>query len=340
VINLTLAMLFYLLRMRDWLAGKGQPTHTLNGQGEIPPTVLSLAGLRHSGTKLTGVGGLWGGPLLHAGIIVIVLASFAVRSERFAAHLELAEGESFTGQSQKLVIEGDNRLPADLPFGMRIDSLDIVVQDGKHLRELDARISLQERGDAPTKEVLRINAPVRVGGYDIYLDKTFGWTAVFDRVRASGEQTRLLVNFPATKSQWPDREALSRQTTVTFDDQPMLFDMRLTPGETPRFSLTASQENRQVFAGEIEPGSSADLGHYRLIFRDCMPWAGLYLTKDNWTIVIFLGYILAIAGALLQLAFRPRRILLAKNGDSWSIYAWTKPDDTSFLYKWTSLQRQ
>jgi cytochrome c biogenesis protein ResB len=338
-LNLAVAMAFHLLRTRAWLIGKSQPAHTLSGQGEIPPAVLSVAGLRYAGTKLTGLGGLWGIPLLHAGIVVIVLASFAVRAERFAAHLELAEGESFTGQSEKLIIEGDSRPPSDLPFGMRIDALDIVVQDGKHLRELDARISLQEHGDAVTKEVLRVNFPVRVGGYDIYLDKTFGWTAVFDRVRANGEQTRLLVNFPATKSQWPARETLSRQTTVTLDDQPMLFDMRLTPGETPRFSLTASQENRQLFDGEIELGASADLGHYRLIFRGCTPWAGLYLAKDNWTVIIFLGFILAIAGALLQLIFKPRRIVLATNGNSWSLSAWTQPDDMNFLYKWTSLQR-
>lgn len=337
-LNLSLAMAFHLLRRRAWLKGKNQPTHSLTGQGEIPAQVLAAAGMRQAGTKLSGTLGLWGIPLLHAGIVVIVLASFAVRSERFAAHLELAEGESFTGQTiEKLVIEGDDTTKPNLPFGMRIDQLEITVQDGKHLRELSARLSVQEKGGAVSKEVLRVNAPVAIGGHEVYLDKTFGWTAVFDRVRPSGEQTRLLVNFPAGKAQWPDRGTLIRQTSVALDNQPISFDMRLVPGANPRFALAARQENRMLFEGELQPGESADLGHYRLIFRGNVPWAGLYLTRDNWASAIFAGYILALVGALLQLSIKTRHIRITRSGDSWSIIACIQPGDRAFERQWATV---
>lgn len=336
LLNLALAMAFYLLRTRVWLQGQSMPTHTLNGRGEIPAPLLAAAGVRQAGTQLTGGWGLWGIPLLHAGIAIVVLASFAVRADRFAAHLELAEGESFNGQAGKLVVEGDGT-PPDIPFGMRVDTLEISVQDGKFLRELNARLSIQERGGAVSKEVLRINAPVAIGGYEIYLDKTFGWAAVFDRERPKGEPTRLLVNFPANKSQWPDRGQLLRQTTVALDGQPLALDMRLTPGDIPRFGLVASQENRKLFEGELLPGESADLGHYRLIFRGCVPWAGLYLTRDNWTLAVFSGYAAALVGALLQLLIKPRRIRIARNGDTWTIDAWIRPGDLTFERSWTTL---
>lgn len=337
VINLALAMAFHLLRTRTWLHGQTQPTHALTGQGEIPAWILATVGLRQAGTKLSGTWGLWGIPLLHAGIVVVVLASFAVRSERFAAHLELAEGESFTGQSEKLVIESGDRIASDIPIAIRIDALEIEVQDSKHLRELNARLSVQKRGGTASKEVLRVNAPVAIGGYEIYLAKTFGWTAVFDRVRPNGEQVRLLVNFPAAKAQWPDRSPLSRQTSVSFDNQPLNFDMRLTPGDTPRFGLFATQENKKLFDGEIHPGEVADLGHYRLIFRGCVPWAGLYLTKANWTLAIFFGYALALVGMLLHLLLKPRRISLARSGYSWTLHSWAMPGDIAFERTWAYL---
>ncbi len=339
-LNLAAAMALYLLRVRAWRAGKSPPTHQLQGQGKVPPHVIAATGFRRDGVHLTGTAGLWGIPVLHAGIALIIIAALVIRSERFAAHLELAEGEIFHGQPDKLVIDGNRETTPEMRFGLRIEALEIVVAEENQLRELNARVSVREPGKTDRLELLRVNAPLEVGDHQVYLDKTFGWTAVFDRVRPGGEQVRLLINFPASKTQWARLAPLTRQTTVSLDNYPLVFDMALAAGDSPRFSLAAAQQGVNVFNGKLAPGETADLGHYQLTFRGIIPWAGLYLTRDSGTSVIFAGYVMALVGALLPLLFRPRRVLLVNTDESWSLMAWVMPGDLALERKWESLAIQ
>ncbi len=302
---------------------------------------LSLRSLPESGPngRRYGSWGLAGLPLLHAGVIVIIAAAYINSSDRLGAHFELAAGEVLAGAKGKLLLEQGSRQPdGDMGFRLRLDALQVEMENG-HYRELQAKVSLQQAGGPLRHETLWVNHPLRVGPYQIFLDKNVGQTAQFERILPDGQRRSLLINFKVAREFWGTNKPLTRDETMLFEETPVLFRMILTPGNEPRLRLQAEHRGNPVFDGILAPGETADLGVYKLVFIGTLPWAGLYLSSDQALPWVFAGFILALAGFALHLLFRPRRLRLRRDGDGWRLEAWVMRDDWRFERQWREWER-
>lgn len=345
LVNLAAGIVLHVSHLIVWIRGETAPVYRLRGAGSAPEGIgrsLGLAALPETGawTRTQGWAGLWGTPLFHAGIVVIVAGALLSASDRFGAHLELSEGETFSGEPGKLT--RDKFSVASLSeFGaLRLDRLNAQVAEGKHLRELQAFFTTQEKGGQPREMMLTVNNPLKIGGYTLYLDQKFGYAAAFERALPDGSQRELRINFDAPRAKWEAGSPIERDTVVTLENIPVVYRMALTPGEAPSFRLTAERRGQAVFDGTLLPGQMADLGAYRLVFLGAVPWVGLYLTTDRALHIVLAGFVIALAGFLLHLLVRPRKLRLVRGQAGWELDAWAMRDDWLFERQWRRWEAQ
>ncbi len=331
VVNLLAGTVAHVAYLSAWFRGE-TPTRTLS-LSSLPPTLASLQDAGPSGQHRGGWG-LVGLPLFHAGIVIIILAAAAHASQRLGAHFELAEGEVLSEAKGKLLLDRDTHLPdGELGFRLRLDELRVEMEGGRYL-ELQARLSLQQAGGPLQQQTLAMNHPARIGGYQIYLDKNVGQTALFERTLPDGQRRSLLINFNQPRESWGSKQPLERDEVMMFEERPVNFRMALTPGDDPRFRLVAERRGKAVFDGMLAPGEVADLGVYQLKFIGTAPWVGLYLASGQLVQWVFAGFVLALAGFALHLLIHPRRLRLRRDGDRWLLEAWVLRDDWRFERQW------
>jgi cytochrome c biogenesis protein ResB len=339
LVNLVAGMAAHVLYMRAWRGGKTAPAFCLKGELPVPAALARrFSGLANNAIA-TQTAGMWGTPLFHAGIAVIIVGAMFGASERFAAHFEVAEGELFAGQKEKLLTERGSVEPkGDLGILLRLDRLHVEIDQGKYLRELQAVFTVREATGTERVAVLEVNSPLKLGPYALYLDKTVGVSAVFDRILADGSRRRLLVNFPVSRADWGKGRTIARSEMVMLDNRPIHFRMALTPGEPPSFRLTAERRGETVFDGTLAPNQAADLGPYRLVFLGTVPWVGLYIAAGGAEKAVFAGFVIALGGLLLQLLLRPRRLWLVEHEGGWELQGWALRDDWRFEAGWRRWQ--
>jgi hypothetical protein len=234
----------------------------------------------------------------------------------------------------KLLLEqGSRRLDGPLGFRLRLDGVLVDLADGR-FRELEARVSVQQAGGPLREETLTVNHPLKVGAYEVFLDKNVGQTAVFERTLPDGQRRHLLINFPVARESWGRNTPLARDDMMMFEEKPVYFRMALTPGAEPHFQLKAERGNEVVFDGLLAPGQEADLGVYRVKFLGTTSWIGLYLASGQAVTAVFAGFVLALAGFGLHLLVQPRRLRLRRQDDKWLLEAWVLRDDWRFDRLW------
>lgn len=340
LVNLAAGVTLHVSWLIVWLRGATAPAYRLRGTGATPEGIdrhLGMAALPETGTwmKIRGWPGLWGTPLFHAGLAVIVAGALLSASERFGAHFELSEGETFSGKPGKLNKDKFSIATMDEFGALRLDRLDAQVAEGKYLRELRAFFTTRENGELlPQEATLTVNNPLKIGGYTFYLDQKFGYAAAFERTLADGSQRELRINFNAPRAKWATGGPIERDEVVTLENTPILYHMALTPGEKPSFVLQATRAGQPVFNGTLLPEQTADLGAYRLTFLGVIPWVGLYVTTDRALHIVLAGFVIALAGFLLHLLVHPRRLRLTHGQTGWELEAWAMRDDWLFERQW------
>ncbi len=338
VLNVVAAMAAHGFRILAWLRSEASPSCRMAGEGPVPPSLARQIDAQR-GSRFHHAG-LLGVPLLHLGVVALVAGAALNASGRFAAHLELSEGEIFAGQPDKLVVEsGGDRNHSAPAFRLRLDRLHVATGEDRHLSELQAMLTVRDNHGAIYHTAVEVNHPHAIGPYSVYLDKTLGQTAVFDRLLPDGRKYRLLVNFPVPIASWGSDTSLQRGEMMDLDGVPIFYRMTLMPGQSPAFQLEAQQRGRITFNGRLAPGQMADLGAYRLVFLGTVPWAGLYLSADPYLGLVFAGMVMALGGILLHLMLRPRRLRLEQGEDGWVLQAWVRHDDWRFERQWREWEK-
>lgn len=340
LVNMTVGMVISINRRISWLQGKAKPRYRLQGAVPLSQAPSELFGPSDEGIPLTtskvhGYLGLWGIPLFHLGIAVIVLGGIWSSWGGFAAHLELSEGEAYTGQPAKLMTErgGGGELP-DFGARLRLDRLQLEVSDDKRLRELKGHVSIQREGGQVHKTVVETNHPLTVGEYRLFPNNTVGYSAVFDRIGHEGERRRLYIHFPVRVSEWDSPPPLERYTLVELQNAALYYDMTLTVGNEPVFDLAVHDADSEIYKGQMIPGDVADLKAYKLVFMGAVGWMGFYLASDRPMQVVFSGFLLTLLGFLLHLLIRFRRTDLVVTQEGWEASTWFSADDWWFEKRW------
>ncbi len=341
IVNVGVGTVQSIIWRYRWYRGKTAPTLRFHDEGSfsaahLRPLCSGFGFSPSSGSQIRGTLGLWGVPVLHAGILVIVLGGIWSAVQGFGAHLELSEGESYSGAQEKLAVDRGKGLPSGLGFTLRLDELEVQVSDSGHLRELWARLSYQTEGGRTGSSITEANRPLKLGIYELSPNNTGGYAAVFERLRSDGSRRLMYVHFdvPLTDWNWDGQWTVQRDVLVELDDAPLFYKMSLHGKEAPRLSMTVKKGIEVLFDGTLVPGGEADLGAYRLQFKGVVPWLGFYLTTDYPKYTVFAGFLVMLGGFLLHLLWWPRRIEVIQDGERWTLRAWVMPSDWRFFACW------
>jgi len=317
-----------------WYKGKVKPAYQFHcvAPASGQPGFFS----RLMDNRMHGLAGLWGLPVFHLGIAVIVLGGFWSSVSGFGAHLELSEGELYAGQQEKLAVDRGRSLPAELGALLRLDQIYVELSEHKHLRELQAHFSYRERDGLVKQVVVETNHPLKLGFYELSPNNTGGYSAVFERQRRDGSRRQMFIHFnvPINEWNWNGSWMVQRDILVELDDAPLFYKMTMGGGDIPSLDLVVKHGVNVAFQGKLAPGSVADVGPYRLVFKGVVPWLGFYLASDYPKYVVFGGFIVTLLGFLLHLLIYPRRIETVQEGDVWTIRAWAMPGDWKFDEQW------
>lgn len=342
LINMTAGTLVSLGRKWAFYRGDLKPGYELRGSGATPaaPPPFFTKGTAGVGTvsQLRGALGLFGLPLFHLGIAVIVLAAFWRGAMDFSDYLELSVGEVFSGQPAKF----QRRQPPPEPFDavIRLDQAEIEVRDGKYMGEFHGHFSYQLAGGPVGKATVMVNHPLRLGDFELYLKESFGYSAWFERLRPDGSSSLLYIHFNAERKAWEKPWSGKKEQLLRFDNVPLHYSMTLNNTQPPTFDLKVHQDGRAIFDGRLQPGDVADLGAYKLRFQGMVPWMTFNLTLDRGDISIFVGFVITLLGFLLHLLFWPRRVEWTVTHDGWVVRAWVRQGDDLFEKRWHEWCRQ
>ena len=337
LINLVAGVAYSIARRYAWYRGRVPPRFQLQGKGHLPLQLpVPFGTLSPSGRQSRGMFGLWGTPLFHGGIAVIVLGGIWSASVGFGAHLELSVGETYRGQQKKLVMDRGDSMPAGLDAVLHLDGIDVEVSQQKRLQTLRARFSYRREGGAIERSTVRTNHPLKLGIYELSPDNTGGYSAVFDRIRLDGERRRMYLHFnvPLGDWNWNGSWKVARDILVELDGTPLFYQMVLEGREPQSLQLVVKQGVNTIFSGELHPGMEADLGAYRLRYVGAVPWLGFYLASDYPRYLVFAGFAITLAGFLLHLLLHPRRLEVVQEGERWAVRVWAMPGDWRLDERW------
>lgn len=344
LINLLVGTFVSVQSRLAYYSGSRTPRYESSGNGVLPD-LCQLASLPQSVlagiiAEKQGTLGLFGIPLFHIGIVMIVLAGTWSALEGYGAHFELSEGQVYEGQRGVLIADR-GAYPSDQFEGrIRLNAINVEVVEKKYIKDLQATFSVQEEGSELRTVVVETNKPLYIGSYRVYPDNTMGYTAVFKRILPSGKQKQLDIRFNVPIPEWGQPYRLERIMPIELGGTSLFYKMLLVSGEPPQFKLSVTKVGSEVFKGTLKPGEVADLSDYKLEFLGVVPWLGFYLASDRPMVLMFIVFVITLIGFFLHLIIRFRRFEITADGDNWQVRVWTMRGDDQFDRQWQQWSTQ
>lgn len=277
---------------------KGIFTSALNTVLGAPPNVagskeqMDLVWVKHRVYLL-------GFPLIHAGIIVILLGGLIGLFYGFKGNMQIEEGK--TGKEFVLFPSGEKRA---LPFQIAVDRFTLTRYQTGQPKEFRSDVRLIKDGKEVTKGAILVNHPLTLEGISLYQSdyRVLGIKEVsLAFVGPGGKQSDLTVR--------------PRETTVIPGTSYKLRLVSVDPGTTKKgqgaeISAEGPEQEQKVFS--VFRDDPAKLGDSEIRFVDYTPLyaTGLQVASDPGSNVVWVGCGFLILGFFLTLFTNHRRLAI------------------------------
>jgi hypothetical protein len=263
---------------------------------ELP--LPSGRGLPRDRFSRSGRVGLFGSPVFHLGLLVVVAAGLARLLLFRDAGVRVMEGETVAAEPAAWVVQRGGPLsrPFALPQPLRVEAVKPARYPSGALQQLTARVALA--GASGSGRDLAINAPLDVDGRSVYILQAHGPAALIERRTPAGERAEV-VYLEEREQDFRGRMLLDGRRELRFRatvgaERPEALEVRLLDG--PALLAVA----------RVRPGDELPLGRGETLRLVALPWwAQLWGTRDASRPFFFAGVAIAIAGIALLFGFVP-----------------------------------
>lgn len=270
---------------------------------------------RGATTRITGRhrAGLAGSPLFHLGLLIVIAAGLGRMLFAAEAVVHLYEGERLEPRPDAFGAQWPGPLarPVALESPVVLRALAPERYPSGALRSISARLDVL--GAAPRERTVAVNAPLDLGRERIYLSGTHGCAAFVDVEWRGGTERRifLMEQGDDRECRWseplPGGELLRmRARTAASGGRPIEVELRILRGTV------------LVALGVLRPGEELRVpGAGRLALADLRWWAKLTVTRDASAWPAYVGFVLALLGAVLMFTLVPveEAVIVRREGD-------------------------
>lgn len=279
-------------------------------RGELPPWAVTLPardadvraflvaqGFRGEGDVLVRQPiGLWGGWLLHVGLLVLIAAVFVQRGFSDGGAFDLTEGEA-ARLDEPGVVFGRERgpfAPAPLPeIEVRLISFDPFLRQPGYAPDRSSRLWIAAGGDPPRVEALDRAAGIRAGGVEIFQAIPSGISLALQIPGMGLRAVRLTAESPrrAAASVADPAGAPARFVVETERD---LGD----PAGTGRALAWLERAGERI---AVAPGATFPFGPVEARALGLARWGRFTWSRTPGLGAVVAGFVLVLAGSLLLL---------------------------------------
>ncbi len=246
--------------------------------------------------------------LFHLSFILILLGGITTVYTRFSGTLDLAEGETFSGDMNHY---GPSlRLPK---IGSAPDARFVIEEISPEMeRGTPTRLKVSIRDRQGGLHVAEINKPYKTGNTSfvikdlgvaplviLYDKKGRELDGAFVKLNVlSGRQDAFVMSgFELTVDYYPDY--VEKDGTSATRSEEMNY---------PAFQLHIQQDKRFIARRIIKPGEHVKFGDYGLSLPKIVYWVRFYVVKERGLWIVYAGFCIATAALIWRLVFHRREI--------------------------------
>ena len=271
--------------------------------------------------------GVFGTPLFHVCILIVLLAVFAGKAGRMEGAMELVEGQMLTESHQNYVILNEGALFGEdhQGFGIRLEKFypDYREADGPP-RGMASKLSIIEDGQIVEEGVVYSNRYIVYKGVSIYQSE-YGFAPLLIMTDKDGRE--ITGSYVVTK----DEAGTGVYSSSFFaGDTGIEGDVVVYPGalneysseygvdipDEPQIALRLYVGDQVIFDDTLGLNESVNLGDISVGFYDLKYWSWFYVVKDQGTYVVFAGLFFGTIGLAFAFFMVPKHIFVEVVGDA------------------------
>lgn len=268
-----------------------------------------------------GESGIWGSVAFHAGLVIVIAGAVVSMLTLFKGKVALTEGFGVS-PAEQLNSPLDRKGMVNFPYrGLLLRSFDARYLEGGRLPlDYTAVISTLDREGKVVEEGIKVNIPIRRGGYQIILDNYYFSPRFIVTEKGTGKVIEdAYINLQALTSDLkvedqfdiPDTgvRIIARFYTDFYLDgkAPKTRSMNL---ENPAFILEFFKGKNKLGDGILPIGKKMDFyeGKYTIQFNDLKKGIIVSVSRDDGLPIVKLGLLIVVLGLVARFILNEKRV--------------------------------
>lgn len=265
--------------------------------------------------------GILGSILFHIGIDLLLIGAVVSVFTRYNGRLMLTEG--FEVEPEKVLAEMKMDVDTDFPYKkMLLESFETVYREGSFPVDHTAIVGLVDRSNDINRETIKVNQPLKTGGYQLSLDRSSFSPRFIVTERNGKEVVDAYVNLVLPgidKSDYFDLPGTGIRIDATFF--PDFFMEGNRPGSrsvipnNPVFLLEFYRAGEKVGSGLLPLNKRMDFddGRYTIQFADLKTWILLSVSRDSGLPLVAAALFIIVLGLVVRFMLNEKRVWVVIN---------------------------
>lgn len=243
--------------------------------------------------------GIWGGTILHIGLVIILIGAVISGLTRFNGYTEIGVGQGFDEKKESYLQSSYGVLFPGHRDGIHVFLEKVEEKDIGGMEAILSTITITDSGRHAVTKTIRMNEPLSYKGMKIYQSRYTGPAILFAIYGPDGLKTGY-VNLQSFNG---------RKTSGLFVLPGTPFQAKVEYALGSEFiDLEVRRERTLVYRGPMMVKGTLNLEDWRLVLVSINRWSGMIVAYDWAVPIVFSGFWICIAGVAIMGLFDPREI--------------------------------
>lgn len=255
--------------------------------------------------------GVWGGFILHAGLLIVILSSLYAFAFQKWGFVQLIEGDTFSGRGEDFISQSRGVLAGSFEPGFQIHLKKFIRDywDTEELKELRSEVVISDGITERNLSVIK-GEPVAVGHVKIYQSGYFGYTVKLSLVKKEEEVVPSYFSLDMAERGKP----LVGRTDFPKSAYICRFALQLDRtgnslyARDPSLQVRFFKDGREIRSAVLALGEETIVEGNRFRFVEIRNWSGFFFTENRLLPLVYIGFFLSMTGIFVIYLFSPQAI--------------------------------